>query len=195
MPPRPELAIDHGRLTGATAVLNDEFNCRSRWSDARERCAELDFIVTGEHTLDRAYKAPSLRNVAERAPYMDAGQFATLAEVLDHYNRAPTAAIGHSELRPLRLKPAELRQLEAFLRDAERPHRYQRTRCGKADAMIRTVDLVIVGDGGAARAAAVDALRRSRRVLIVLRSGDMRVGRRLRRCVRNTAGADPVSLR
>jgi cytochrome c peroxidase len=116
VPPRPQLAIDHGRLTGATAVLGDEFNCRSQWSDARARCSELDFIVTGEHTLDRAYKVPSLRNVAERPPYMDAGQFATLAEVLDHYNRAPAAATGHTELRPLRLTPVELRQLEAFLR-------------------------------------------------------------------------------
>ena len=31
------------------------------------------------------------------------------------HNRAPAAATGHSELRPLRLKPVELRQLEAFL--------------------------------------------------------------------------------
>jgi cytochrome c peroxidase len=121
VPPRRDLAIDHGRLTGATAVLNDEFNCRTRWSDARERCSELDFIVTGEHTLDRAYKAPSLRNVGERAPYMDAGQLATLAEVLDHYNRAPAAATGHSELRPLRLNALELRQLEAFLRALSGP--------------------------------------------------------------------------
>jgi cytochrome c peroxidase len=119
--PRPELAIDHGRLSGATAALSDEFNCRSRWSDARERCAELEFIVTGDHTLDRAYKVPSLRNVAERAPYMDAGQFATLADVLDHCNRAPAAATGHSELRPLRLKALELRQLEAFLRTLSGP--------------------------------------------------------------------------
>ena len=121
VPPRPELAIDHGRLTGATAVVGDEFNCRSQWSDARERCPELDFIVAGDHALDRAYKVPSLRNVAERAPYMDAGQFATLAEVLDHYNRAPPAATGHSELRPLRLTPVELRQLEAFLRTLTGP--------------------------------------------------------------------------
>ena len=119
--PRPELAVDHGRLTGATAVLSDEFNCRSQWSDARGRCSELEFIVTGERTLDRAYKVPSLRNVAERAPYMDAGQLATLAEVLDHYNRAPAAVTGHSELRPLRLKPIELRQLEAFLRTLSGP--------------------------------------------------------------------------
>jgi cytochrome c peroxidase len=121
VPPRPKLAIDHGRLAGATAVLSDEFNCRSRWSDARAQCAELEFIVTGEHTLDRAYKVPSLRNVADRAPYMDAGQFATLADVLDHYNRAPAAATGHSELRPLRLKAVELRQLEAFLRTLSGP--------------------------------------------------------------------------
>jgi cytochrome c peroxidase len=121
VPPRPELATDHGRLAGATAVLSDEFNCRSQWSDARERCSELDFIVTGEHTLERAYKVPSLRNVADRAPYMDAGQFATLADVLDHYNRAPAAGTGHSELRPLRLKPAELRQIEAFLRTLSGP--------------------------------------------------------------------------
>jgi cytochrome c peroxidase len=120
VPPRPELAVDHGRLTGATAVLSDEFNCRSQWSDARERCSELEFMATGDHTLDRAYKVPSLRNVAERAPYMHAGQFSTLADVLDHYNHAP-AATDHSELRPLRLKAVELRQLEAFLRTLSGP--------------------------------------------------------------------------
>jgi cytochrome c peroxidase len=96
-------------------VLTDEFNCRSRWSDARERCVELDVLVTGDHSLVGAYKVPSLRNVAERAPYMDAGQFATLTEVLDHYNRAPPARAGRTELKPLRLRTAELRQLEAFL--------------------------------------------------------------------------------
>jgi cytochrome c peroxidase len=121
VPPRPELAVDHGRLIGATAVLIDEFNCRSQWSDARERCSELEFMVTGDHTLDRAYKVPSLRNVAERAPYMHAGQFATLADVIDHYNRAPAAATDHAELRPLRLKAVELRQLEAFLRTLSGP--------------------------------------------------------------------------
>ena len=121
VPRRPELAADDGRLAGASAVLRDEFNCRSRWSDAREPCTELEFLVTGEHLLERAYKVPSLRNVAERAPYMDAGQFATLGEVLDHYNRAPAAPAGHTELKPLRLKPAELRQLEAFLRSLSGP--------------------------------------------------------------------------
>jgi cytochrome c peroxidase len=115
VPQRAGLPFDDGRLTGANAVLKDEFNCRSRWSDARESCAELEYLVTGDHVLQRAYKVPTLRNVAGRAPYMDAGQFATLKDVLDHYNRAPVAREGHTEVTPLRLKQNELRQLEAFL--------------------------------------------------------------------------------
>jgi hypothetical protein len=108
VPRRPELPIDEGRLTGASSVLRDEFNCRSRWSDAHERCADLEFLVTADHTLQRAYKVPSLRNVAERAPYMDAGQLATLTDVLDHYNRAPSAPAAHTQIKPLRLTTAEL---------------------------------------------------------------------------------------
>ncbi|MEO8484509.1 MAG: cytochrome c peroxidase [Acidobacteriota bacterium] len=115
VPSRPGQPLDDGRVTGAAAVLRDEFNCRSQWSDANGRCVELDFMVSGDHALQRAYKVPSLRNVARRAPYMHAGQFATLAEVLDHYNRAPIAPMGHSELQPLRLESSELGQLEAFL--------------------------------------------------------------------------------
>ena len=115
VPKRAGLPNDDGRLSGAMAVLRDEFNCKSRWSDSRTSCAELEYLVTKDHTQERAYKVPSLRNVAERAPYMNAGQFATLGEVLDHYNRAPAAAAGHTELKPLRLKARELRQIEVFL--------------------------------------------------------------------------------
>ena len=65
--------------------------------------------------LLRAYKPPSLRNVAERAPYMHAGQFGSLRAVLAHYNRAPRAPAGRSELHPLRLSERELDELVAFL--------------------------------------------------------------------------------
>jgi cytochrome c peroxidase len=64
----------------------------------------------------RAFKVPSLRNVADRAPYMHAGQIASLDDVVDHYNRAPAAPAGHSELEPLKLSSTEVRQLTAFLR-------------------------------------------------------------------------------
>ena len=108
---------DRGRATGAKGVLADEFNCRSRWSDAKEgQCSELEFLVADGHTLERAFKVPSLRNVAERAPYMHAGQIATLDDVLTHYNRAAAAPAGHSEIKALRLSPREMQQLVAFLR-------------------------------------------------------------------------------
>jgi len=117
VPRRAGLPEDRGRLPAVAGVKSDEFNCRSRWSDARpEECRELDFLAPASAAQERAYKVPSLRNVAERSPYMHAGQFASLAEVLQHYNRAPTAPAGRSELRPLRLSATELRQLEAFLR-------------------------------------------------------------------------------
>jgi hypothetical protein len=54
--------------------------------------------------------------VADRAPYMHAGQLGSLPEVIDHYDRAPQAPAGHSELKPLRLSVKEKRQIEAFLR-------------------------------------------------------------------------------
>lgn len=116
------LPEDRGRATGASQVLADEFNCRSRYSDAGPGdCAELDFLVDTGHELERAFKVPSLRGVAERAPYMHAGQLATLADVIAHYDRAPAAPAGHSELDPLRLTVRERRQLEAMLRTLSAP--------------------------------------------------------------------------
>jgi cytochrome c peroxidase len=112
-PPEP----DHGRMAGARGVIADEFNCKSKWSDAKPgQCSELDFIAVDSHELERAFKVPSLRNVADRAPYMHAGQLGTLSDVVAHYNRAPAAAAGHTELKPLNLNATEVRQLTAFLR-------------------------------------------------------------------------------
>ena len=117
VPMRPGLPADRGRIVAVAGVKADEFNCRSRWSDATARqCQELEFLAPASAVQERAYKVPSLRNVAERAPYMHAGQFATLREVLEHYNRAPQAPAGTSELVPLGLTNEELDQLEAFLR-------------------------------------------------------------------------------
>src|SRR4051812_37771487 len=61
--------------------------------------------------------------------------------------------------------------------------------------MIGTVDLVIAGDSRAVHAAAVSALQRGQRVLVVLRSGDARVARRLRRSLLKTAGTNGGHLR
>jgi cytochrome c peroxidase len=52
---------------------------------------------------------------------MHAGQISTLAAVVRHYNEAPRAPFGRSELKPLDLSREELRQLEAFLRTLSGP--------------------------------------------------------------------------
>jgi cytochrome c peroxidase len=110
------LPPDRGRLQGAREALQDEFNCWSRWSDGGpEACLELEVMVVDGPELERAFKVPSLRNVAERPPYMHAGQFPDLRAVLDHYNRAPGGPGGRSEIHPLGLSRRELRRLEAFL--------------------------------------------------------------------------------
>jgi cytochrome c peroxidase len=117
VPAVASLPEDRGRSAGAPNARADEFNCRSRWSDAKPgQCAELEFLKPDGHELQRAFKVPSLRGVAARAPYMHAGQLATLSDVLRHYNHAPAAPSGHTELKPLALNADELRQLESFLR-------------------------------------------------------------------------------
>jgi cytochrome c peroxidase len=122
VPAVPGLPEDLGRALGAPQVLRDEFNCLSPLSDAAPAdCAELKFLKSEGDELTRAYKPPSLRNVAERPPYMHAGQFASLGDVLRHYNRAPKAPSGHTELKPLNLSVRELAQLESFLRALSGP--------------------------------------------------------------------------
>ncbi len=114
--PRAESTPDSGRSSGVLKALAGEFSCTSRYSDAAPgECAELRFAVTDGASLLHAYKPPSLRNVVDRAPYMHAGQLATLDDVLEHYSRAPLAVLGHSELKPLLLSLLERRQLIAFL--------------------------------------------------------------------------------
>lgn len=74
------------------------------------------FAVTGDSADLGAFKTPSLRNVAITAPYMHDGSLATLEAVLDFYDQggSPNPRLD-PEIRPLRLTPAEKRQLIAFL--------------------------------------------------------------------------------
>jgi cytochrome c peroxidase len=123
VPAAPGLPMDAGRLAGVKKVRADEFNCLGRYSDARPaQCGELAFLPDdGEDRQMRQFRPTSLRNVAQRPPYMHAGQFATLEQVLDHYNRAPAAPQGRSELKPLGLTDRETAQIVQFLRTLSAP--------------------------------------------------------------------------
>lgn len=126
VPPVDVTAPDAGRAVGVRKLQQDEFNCLGRYSDARpEQCTELKFLATDDPTQLGAFRTPSLRNVAARAPYMHAGQISTLDQVIEHYAQSPAAIIGHSELaRPgesqgerqvIRLSPAQIQDIKAFL--------------------------------------------------------------------------------
>jgi cytochrome c peroxidase len=127
VPPRDVARPDRGRSAAVSRVVGDEFNCLGKYNDApADACQELRFIATDDPGMEGAFRTPGLRNVAERAPYMHAGQFASLEEVVMQYVRSPAAAVGHSELahagrghgerRPIRLGDAEVRDLVAFLK-------------------------------------------------------------------------------
>ncbi|HEX8247201.1 MAG TPA: cytochrome c peroxidase [Pyrinomonadaceae bacterium] len=74
--------------------------------------------VTG-NVNDRArFKTPSLRNVELRAPYMHNGQFATLEDVVEFYNRGGdfNAPNKDPRVRPLNLTAQQKADLVAFLK-------------------------------------------------------------------------------
>ena len=81
-------------------------------------------LPPGNPTLDGAFKVPTLRNVALTAPYFQAGQFATLAEVVDFYNAPrghavpPGAGVQihwHVHMTRAELPPGDVADLLAFL--------------------------------------------------------------------------------
>jgi cytochrome c peroxidase len=122
VPPRLGRSADWGRALGVRKAADDPFNCLGAYSDAsRDRCEELEFAVLDSPVQVGAFKVPSLRGVSQRAPYMHAGQLTSLRQVVDHYNRAPKAAAGVSEIRPLNLSQTERRQIVAFLQTLDDP--------------------------------------------------------------------------
>jgi len=119
--PAPGTVPDQGRSRALALLAADSFNCVGAFSDASpDQCVELKFMRSGPELVG-AMRTPSLRNLGDTAPYMHKGQFWSLREVLEHYNAAPLALIGHNEAEPLGLSTAELRQLEAFLRTLDAP--------------------------------------------------------------------------
>jgi len=67
--------------------------------------------------LRYAFKTPTLRDVARRAPYMHNGSVATLDEVIDLYDRGGIDRPSRSDsISPLRLTKDEKADLIAFLR-------------------------------------------------------------------------------
>jgi cytochrome c peroxidase len=93
-----------------TSIFSDDPGDTSRAADvARAPTA----------AMKGAWRTPSLRNVALTAPYMHDGRYATLEDVVAHYNRGGDPdAVGTRDVRikPLLLTDDEQTDLVAFLR-------------------------------------------------------------------------------
>ena len=102
-------------------ALFTDFGLRSNGLDAASADAGRA-LVTGKPTDAGKFKTPSLRNVAVTAPYMHDGRFATLEDVVAHYDhgvlRTPTLDpnLAKHPAAGLALTQAEQRALVAFLR-------------------------------------------------------------------------------
>lgn len=123
-----------GRAVGALIALNDSFNCfkgafpseAPPTNDDTARCPTLEAIDVSDKGQVGAFKTPSLRHVAETAPYMHDGRFLTLEQVLEgysHFEGSPAVGERDPLLVPLRLTHEETEALAAFLTTLTSPLR------------------------------------------------------------------------
>lgn len=84
--------------------------------------------LKGQRPLDGAFRVPTLRNLARTAPYFQAGQLATLEDVVSFYNRPRGHAVPpgitvelhwHVHMLRSQLTPEDAADLVAFLRTLE----------------------------------------------------------------------------
>ena len=95
------------------AFTDGSFHDIGSSSDDRGRGAFFKSSVK----LQYAFKTPSLRGVAERAPYMHDGSRATLGDVVELYDRGGIARASRAdEVKPLHLSDQDKADLVAFLK-------------------------------------------------------------------------------
>ncbi|MEZ9903002.1 cytochrome-c peroxidase [Vibrio breoganii] len=109
--------LELGRAEVLLTIQDNEFGCLSKWSDADKSkdCLHVKYLNTRVDIMQQAFKTPSLRNVATRPPYMHAGQFQTLKEVLKHYQTVANTSPLTDELFHGELSDQDLVYLEQFL--------------------------------------------------------------------------------
>lgn len=102
-------------------------NCHSGWNFTDDSFHDLGFetedpgrgkLLPQIQAAQFAFKTPTLRNIAQRAPYFHDGSLRTLEEVIEHYDtgkwlKRPSLA---EELKKLDLTDVERRRLVDFLK-------------------------------------------------------------------------------
>lgn len=74
------------------------------------------YLISKDKKDWRAFKTPTLRDIAKTAPYMHNGVFETLDEVIDFFDKG--GGPGNSVLQPLQMTEPEKHALKAFMLEA-----------------------------------------------------------------------------
>ena len=111
--------VDPGRHGGIRKLEANPLNLLGPYNDDRSGASAVKTRqVAIEHRNFGEFKTPSLRNVAQTAPYMHNGSLATLADVVRHYSEISPDRLhadGEALIKPLRLSAQESADLVAFL--------------------------------------------------------------------------------
>ena len=114
------IGVPDGHVTGdPQAMTAIRFDAKRRGYDGWEDLAEDPgrALVTGDPADVGKFRTMGLRNIAETAPYMHNGAFATLADVVAHYNGGGGEHPNKTRLvNRLRLTEDEQADLVAFLK-------------------------------------------------------------------------------
>ncbi len=118
--------VDQGRHGGIAALRASPFNLLGAYNDDPTKAtAEPTRHVEPQHRNWGEFRVPSLRNVAETAPYMHNGSLATLEAVVRHYSEVDVERLhgddGARLVRPLRLSRQEASDLVSFLKTLSGP--------------------------------------------------------------------------
>lgn len=139
----PQNCLPFGARDGLRKLRANRFRRDSTWSDDEECRRNFTLHVdpnyntahpeqcdgkvkyyakTLDDTLKGAWRTPSLRDVALTAPYMHDGVYATLRDVVVHYNKGGVHSLGgetigtiDSKIKVLNLTDQEIDDLVAFL--------------------------------------------------------------------------------
>lgn len=131
-----------GRLAAARGLLASPYVVSGRYSDdpkahgsrLENLAADLDRLEAGtadatlRHAYEGAFRTPTLRNIELTAPYMHTGEYATLEDVVELYNKGGEAKgeyageVNPETIHKLELTKEEKAALVELLKKLTAPH-------------------------------------------------------------------------
>lgn len=113
--------VDPGRYGGIAILRKSPFTRIGPFSDEPDRSslrAPVNYLTLQQGNWGE-FRVPSLRNVANTAPYMHNGSKQSLEDVVRHYSELDLERLhadGEAILQPLKLSESEISDVVAFLR-------------------------------------------------------------------------------